>query len=173
MRCSRGSHSRTWEQTSFFSGYSSTNALQLKGRDVRSTNPLAAKNIIMYDLQLILRICNFSTHWVLRVFFCLFFVFLGHLQHIEIPRLGVKLEPQLLAYATATAMPDPSHICDSYHSSWQCQILNSVREARDRTRILMDSSWVLNPLNHDGNSIHSVLHLQLLYSDGLCSSIQC
>ena len=38
-----------------------------------------------------------------------FFVFVGpHLRHMEVPRLGVELELQLLAYATATAMPDLS-----------------------------------------------------------------
>ena len=35
--------------------------------------------------------------------------FLGlNLQHMEVPRLGVKWELQLLAYATATATPDAS-----------------------------------------------------------------
>ena len=38
--------------------------------------------------------------------FFLFFVFLGrHPQHMEVPRLGVQSELQLLAYTTA--MPDP------------------------------------------------------------------
>ena len=44
------------------------------------------------------------------VFVCLFvcFFFLGpHLQHMDVPRLGVKLELYLLAYTTATAMQDP------------------------------------------------------------------
>ena len=37
-----------------------------------------------------------------------FLVFLGpHLQHMEVPRLRVELELQLLAYTTATATPDP------------------------------------------------------------------
>ena len=55
--------------------------------------------------------------------FCLFFVFWGpHLWHMEAPRLGVELELQPLAYAAATAMPDPSHICELHHSSWQCWI---------------------------------------------------
>ena len=31
---------------------------------------------------------------------------------MEVPRLGVELELKLPAYATATAMPDPSHIYD-------------------------------------------------------------
>ena len=48
----------------------------------------------------------------------LFVCFLGlQPQHMEVPRLGVKLKLQMLAYATATAMTDPSLICDLYHSS--------------------------------------------------------
>ena len=42
------------------------------------------------------------------VFLC---VFLGqHLWHMEVPRLGVKMELLLLAYTTATVTWDPSHI---------------------------------------------------------------
>ena len=63
---------------------------------------------------------------------------------MEVPRLGVELELHLPAYAIAIGMSDLSCICDLHHSLWQCQILNLVREARDRTRILMDTSWVLN-----------------------------
>ena len=66
------------------------------------------------------------------LFFCLFFFFLGlHPQHMEVPRLEVKLELQLPASATAT--PDPSHICDLHHSLQQHWILNLLREPRDRT----------------------------------------
>ena len=37
-----------------------------------------------------------------------FFAFLGlNLWHMEVPRLGVKSELQLLAYTTATATLDP------------------------------------------------------------------
>ena len=32
----------------------------------------------------------------------------AHPRHIEVPKLGVELELQLLAYTTATAMPDLS-----------------------------------------------------------------
>ena len=40
--------------------------------------------------------------------FFAFFFFLGlHLRHMEVPRLGVKLELQLLAYTTAIATRDP------------------------------------------------------------------
>ena len=61
-----------------------------------------------------------------------FFVFLGpHTHHMDIPRPGVQLELQLLAYTTDTAMRDPSCICNLHHSSRQCRILNPLSEARD------------------------------------------
>ena len=61
---------------------------------------------------------------------------------MEVPRLGVELELQLLAYTTATATRDPSLICDLHHSSQQCWILNPLGKARDQTHILMDPSQV-------------------------------
>ena len=40
-----------------------------------------------------------------------FLVFLGpHPWHMEVPRLGFESKLQLPATATATAMPDPSHV---------------------------------------------------------------
>ena len=71
---------------------------------------------------------------------------------MEVPRLGIESELQLSAYATATATPDLSHICSLYHSSRQCWSLNPLSAARNQTHILMDTSWVLNLLNHNGNS---------------------
>ena len=71
---------------------------------------------------------------------------------MEVPRLGVKSELQLLAYATATAVRDLSCICNLHHGSRQCRILNPESKARDRTGILMDTSRVLNLLSHKGNS---------------------
>ena len=43
---------------------------------------------------------------------------------MEVPRLGVELELQLLAYATATATPHLSHLCDLYQGSQPHRILN-------------------------------------------------
>ena len=77
-----------------------------------------------------------------------------YLWHREVPRLGVKWELQLLAYATATAMPDLSRICNPHHSSWQQRILNALSEANGGTCILMDTSQVLNPLGHNRNSCY-------------------
>ena len=67
--------------------------------------------------------------------------FLGpHLKHMEVPRLGVKLELQLPAYTTATTTEDLSRVCQPHHSSRQHQILNPLSEARDQTRNLMNTS---------------------------------
>ena len=71
------------------------------------------------------------------------YVILGpHLQHVEVPRLGVASELQVPAYTTATATPVLNHICNLHWSSWQCQILNPLSEARDQTHILTDTSWL-------------------------------
>ena len=61
---------------------------------------------------------------------------------MDVPRLGIELELQLPAYTTAIAKPDLSHICELHHSSQQCWILNPLREARDQTFVLMDTSLV-------------------------------
>ena len=80
-------------------------------------------------------------------------LFLGsHLRHMEVPRLGVEWELQPPAYIAPTAMPDLSYICDIHHSSQPHWILNPLSGARDWTCILMDTSRVLNPLSHNGNS---------------------
>ena len=82
-----------------------------------------------------------------------FLIILGpHPWHMEVPRLGVTLELQLLAYATASATPDPSHSCDLHCSLQQCRILNPLTGASNRTHILMDTSRAYNPLSHEGNS---------------------
>ena len=61
---------------------------------------------------------------------------------MEVPRLGVESELQLLVYSTATVMPDPRRVCDLHHSSQQHWILNPLNETRDRAHILMDTSWI-------------------------------
>ena len=77
----------------------------------------------------------------LFLFFFFLICFLG-LQHMEVPRLGVKSELQLPAYATATAMQDPSGVCDLHHSSWQHWILNPQNEVRDGIHNLMVPSRI-------------------------------
>ena len=65
------------------------------------------------------------------------------LQHMEVPRLVVKWELQLPAYATTTAMQDLSHVYNQHHSSQQFSILNPLREPGIEP-ILMDISKVFN-----------------------------
>ena len=84
---------------------------------------------------------NGTSHGFLSPSF--FFSFLGlHPWHVEVPRLGVEWELQLLAYTTATAVGVPSRVCDLHHSSWQRQILNPLSEARDRTHNLIVPSRI-------------------------------
>ena len=52
------------------------------------------------------------------------------------------MELQLPAYTTATAMPDPSRICDLNHSSWQYWILNPLSQVRDQTCNLVVTSQI-------------------------------
>ena len=61
---------------------------------------------------------------------------------MEVPRLGVELEVQLLVYTMVTAKWDPIHICDLHHSSWQRWIPNPLSKARDQTHNLMVPSRI-------------------------------
>ena len=86
--------------------------------------------------------------WFLSLFF-----FLGpHLQHIQVPWLGVESELQLPAYPTAMATLNPRRICNLCCHLWQCQMLNPQSKARDWTCILMDTGQVRNLLSHSRNS---------------------
>ena len=86
-----------------------------------------------------LSICLYTFY----LFIYLFSLFLGpHLRYMEVPRLGVESQLQVSTHTTATAMPDPNHVCHRHHSSWRCQILNPLSEARNRTRFLTDTSRI-------------------------------
>ena len=61
---------------------------------------------------------------------------------MEIPRVEVKSELELPAYARATATQDLSHIYNLHHSSGHGWILNPLSEARDQNHILTDTSRV-------------------------------
>ena len=76
---------------------------------------------------------------------------------MEVPQPGVEAELQLPAYTTATATLDLSHICDLLGSLWQHRILNPLSEARDRTRIFMET-FILNPLSHSKNFCRCLLN---------------
>ena len=67
---------------------------------------------------------------------------------------GVQSELQLLAYATATATPDLSRVCNLHHSSRQHRILNPLSKARDGTHNLVFPSWICFCCSHMLNPLH-------------------
>ena len=106
-------------------------------------------------------VCMCQTHPNARfkyVQFLYLSCFLGpHPPHTKVPRLGVESELQLPAYATATAMQDPSHICNLHHSSQrQRQISNPLSQARDRTRKLMVTRRICFPCATTGNPVQFI-----------------
>ena len=69
-------------------------------------------------------------------------LFLGpHLQHMEVPSIGVKSELKLPDYCSHSNMGPEPHLWPT-HSSQQRRILNPLSEARDWMRFLTDISWV-------------------------------
>ena len=96
--------------------------------------------------EIIIKKKIYTKHFYFILFyFILFlsFVYLGpHQRHMEVPRLEVESKLYLPAYATATAIPDPSCVCDLHHSSWQYRILNPLTKARDQTHNLMVPSRI-------------------------------
>ena len=91
-------------------------------------------------------------------FFFSFFALGPHPWHMEVPRLGVKSELQLPAYITATATRDPSDVYNLHHSSRRHQIPHPWREARDRTRVLMETSQIHFRCATTGTPHHVFLH---------------
>ena len=75
-----------------------------------------------------------------------FFYFSGlNLKCMEVSRLEVESElPQSPGNMG-------SKLSETYNTA-QSWMLNPVSQARDWTRHLIDTSWVHNPLSHDGNS---------------------
>ena len=82
---------------------------------------------------------------------------------MEVPKLGVESELQLLAYATATATQDPSGVWDLHHSSQQCWILNPLNEARDQTRNLMVPSQIHFRCSTMGTPIMTIFKATLIF----------
>ena len=77
---------------------------------------------------------------------------------MEVPRLGVESELPVLPCATATAKQKLSLICSLHHSSWRRRILNPLSEARDQTRILMDTIRVCFCCAMTGTPSHYFLY---------------
>ena len=75
---------------------------------------------------------SLSPLFIFYLIYLFIFGLLGaHLWHMEVPRLRVELELQLLAYPTDTATPDLSHVYNLDNSPQQRRILTPSSEARD------------------------------------------
>ena len=115
---------------------------------------LYIENIIHNSiLNFLPHLCNELENIILPLGFLFIYLFIlePHTWHMEVPR--PELEQQLLAYVTATAMPDMSHVCNLHHSSWQHLILTPLSEARDWIYVLLDASlfpfcWVMKGNPH-------------------------
>ena len=77
-----------------------------------------------------------------QIFFFFSFLLETLPRHMEVPRLGVKLELQVPAYTTTRATPDQSQVCKLHRGSRQRRILNPLSSARDQTRVIKNISWV-------------------------------
>ena len=87
--------------------------------------------------------CIWNLNLIVKYILFIYLIFLGPHPHMEVPRLGVELEQQLLAaYTEATAKQDLNRVCDLHHSLQQCWILNLLSKARDRTCNLMVPSQI-------------------------------
>ena len=94
--------------------------------------------------------------FALTVLLFSFLSFLGPCAwHMKVPGSGLI---GAVAASLRQSYSNASCVCDLHHSSWQCQILNTLSGARDQTCILMDTGRVCNPLGHKGNSAIAVLN---------------
>ena len=72
---------------------------------------------------------------------------------MEVPRLGVELDPQLPAYTTATAAGDLSLVCDPHHSSLKATPgLQPTEQGQGSNPHPHGSQLGLLLLSHDRNS---------------------
>ena len=78
---------------------------------------------------------------------------------MEVPHIGGLIVATAARLARATAMWDLSHVFDLHHCSWQRQILNPQREARDQTHNLMVPSWIRFCCATTGTPTYTVLNL--------------
>ena len=92
------------------------------------------------DFIFFYKLTHFCIPPIISRYYSFFFSFLGpRLQHMKVPRLGVKSELQQLANTTATATWDLSHICNLHHNSQSTGSLTHWV----RPGIKPKSSWIL------------------------------
>ena len=95
--------------------------------------------------------CLCSIPWSQLLFS--FFLFLGpHPWHMEVPRLEAEYLKQSCS-CLPTPQPHRIQAGSAAYTTAHSNTSPSTSKARDGTRILMHTSWVLNLLRHSGNSV--------------------
>ena len=89
------------------------------------------------------------TFFITEFFFFIFNFFFLLFRATPAPVVYVNSQARDWIGATATGLhhshsnvSDPSFVCNLHHSSQKCQILHPLSETRDRSHILMDTSWI-------------------------------
>ena len=108
------------------------------GRRVHATTPP-----LYYQTQKVARFCHtsFISPFPCLVFYLFIYILGPHLQHMEVPMLGVQSDLQLPAYTRACSNP----------GSLTYGLRPGIEPERSRTLY-----WVLYLLSHTGNSLPSL-----------------
>ena len=111
------------------------------------SNDIVIHILVHFDLQIKWILFIIWLQWLVILIFILFYVLIFLLFRATGVAYGSSQARGRMAATAAglyhnQATPDPSCVWDLHNSSGQGQILNPLREARDQTRILIDTSWV-------------------------------
>ena len=119
----------------------------LSGKNIEFANPFSTSlEMIIWFSSFILYKCVVSCQHIFFSFPYTCFIYLFTYLAVPTAHGSSKardwIRARLRAYATTTAMWDPSHLCNLHHSSQQCWIPDPLSKARDWTHILMGTSWI-------------------------------
>ena len=102
--------------------------------------------------------------------FFFFWSLWAYLWHMEVLKLGFKLELQLPAYTTVTALPDSSPVCDLHHSNSR-SLTHWARPRIETTSpwmlvgfVTAESQWKLHILYNINNIVGVPVMVQWLRS---------
>ena len=97
------------------------------------------------------KFCKFNNYWFILIGLYLYFIYLFIFVFCPFRAAPAAcggsqarglIGPVAACLCQSHSMPDPRHVCNPHHSSWQRQILNPLNKARDQTRNLKVPSWI-------------------------------
>ena len=107
--------------------------------------------VLIYSFGLLVKVISIFVYLHMYIYFSeflfyIFFFFLSIFRASPVVDWSFWARGWIIAAAAAASLchshTDLSCVCDLHHSSWQCQILNTLNEARDSTCILIDTCLV-------------------------------